>query len=83
MTPVKRGATSIPPKNLRTLPETNIAPENGWLEYYIVSFWEGLFSGAMLVVGRVIPSDSPITLNDFDFGMACFAFITSSGSVSG
>ena len=22
-----------------TLPETNIVPENGWLEYYIVSFW--------------------------------------------
>ena len=29
-----------------TLPETNIfAPENGWLECDIVSFWEGLFSG--------------------------------------
>ena len=36
-----------------TLPETNIfAPENGWLEYYF-SFWEGLFSGAMLVLGSV------------------------------
>ena len=21
-----------------TLPETNIAPENGWLEYFLVSF---------------------------------------------
>ena len=29
-----------------TPPETNIAPENGWLEY-------GPFSGAMLVLGRV------------------------------
>ena len=28
-----------------TLPETNIAPENGWLEDYF-SFWEGPFSGA-------------------------------------
>ncbi len=36
------------------LPETNIAPENGWLEYYIVSFWDGLFSGAMLVLGSVM-----------------------------
>ncbi len=29
-----------------TLPETNIAPENGWLEYVgmPVSFWDGLFS---------------------------------------
>ena len=39
------------------LPETNIfAPENGWLEDDVgrlVSFWEGLFSGAMLVSVRV------------------------------
>ena len=36
-----------------TLPETNIAPENAWLE--LVSFLEGLFSGAkpLLVSGRV------------------------------
>ena len=38
-----------------TLPETNIAPENGWLEFGIlVSYWDGLFSGAMLVSGRVV-----------------------------
>ena len=30
---------------LYTLPETNIAPENGWLEDEI-SFWDGLCSGA-------------------------------------
>ena len=24
---------------------TNIAPENGWLEYFFVSFWDCLFSG--------------------------------------
>ena len=35
-----------------TLPETNIAPENGWLED-VISSWEGLFPGAMLVSGRV------------------------------
>lgn len=36
-----------------TLTETNIAPENAWLE--LVSFLEGLFSGAkpLLVSGRV------------------------------
>ena len=27
-----------------TLPKTNIAPENGWLEDEM-SYWEGLFSG--------------------------------------
>ena len=36
-----------------TLPETNTAPENQWLEDEI-SFWDCLFSGAMLVSGRVI-----------------------------
>ena len=36
-----------------TLPETNIAPENGWLKNES-PFLEGLFSGAMLVSGRVL-----------------------------
>ena len=38
-----------------TLPETNIAPTNGWLEYYfpLFSYGGGLFSGAMLVSRRV------------------------------
>ena len=35
-----------------TLPKTNIAPENGWLDDEI-SYWEGLFSGDMLVSQRV------------------------------
>ncbi len=35
-----------------TLPKTNIAPENGWLEDEI-SYWEGLFSGDLLVSQRV------------------------------
>ena len=30
---------------MSTLPETNIAAENPWLEDEI-SFWDGLFSGA-------------------------------------
>ncbi len=32
-----------------TLPENNT--ENGWLEYVLVSSWDGLFSGAKLVLG--------------------------------
>ncbi len=35
-----------------TLPETNTAPENGWLEYYF-PIGDGLFSGDMLVSRRV------------------------------
>ena len=35
-----------------TLPETNIVPENWWLEDTI-SFWDGVFAGDMLVLGRV------------------------------
>ena len=38
-----------------TLPETDSSPlKMGWLEYFLVSFWDSLFSGAkMLVSGRV------------------------------
>ena len=36
-----------------TLPETNIfEPENGWFQI-LVSLWDGLFSGAILVSGSV------------------------------
>ena len=44
-----------------TLPETNIAPKNGWLEYKPFLLGFGLFSGAFwLVSGRVgIFGDSP------------------------
>ena len=40
---------------LITVPETDIAPKNVWLESdgILVSFWEDLFSGAVLVSGRV------------------------------
>lgn len=41
-----------------TFPETNIAPENGWLEDDF-PFWEGLLSGPTLVLGRV-PNNKPI-----------------------
>ena len=37
-------------------PETNsffVAPENGWLEDFLVSFWDEVFAGNMLVSGRV------------------------------
>ena len=38
---------------LNTFPETKIAPENGWLEYFLVCFLLGgnfgLFSGANLL----------------------------------
>lgn len=33
-----------------TLPETNIAPENGWFEWILLSFWEDLFSDASCYV---------------------------------
>ena len=40
-----------------TLPETNIAPENGWKMYFLLG--PGLFSGAMLVSGSVIVGLGP------------------------
>ena len=42
----------LTPSILVTLPETNIASENGWLD--ATCLWEGLFSGAMLVLGSVL-----------------------------
>ena len=43
-------------KWLTTLPKTNMAPENGWLEYVgiLVSFWDGLFSGANMLVSGLV-----------------------------
>ena len=49
---------SCPGYIFNTLRKTNIAPENGWLMMVgrLLSFWQGLFLGAMLVLGRVFPS---------------------------
>ena len=42
-------------KEVYTFPETNIAPENGWLEVGIpVSFWDGFFRCEFLVSGSAI-----------------------------
>ena len=49
--PSKFGGFSSLPSD--TLPATNIAPENWWLEDEI-SFWEGPFRGELLVFGRVV-----------------------------
>ena len=56
-----------------TLPETNIAPENGWLEYE-VSVWDGLLAGAMLVLGSVM---NQFLLNKSPHGFG-YCFSTSS-----
>ena len=50
VTPGWGGRSKIYQNNSKyTLPETRIT-----LEYYIGFFWDGLFSGAMLVLGSVI-----------------------------
>ena len=36
--------TKTPRNEVYTLPETNIAPENGWLEYWF-PFWMAYFQG--------------------------------------
>ena len=41
----------IPPTD--TLPETNIAPKNVWLEYYFPIGFRRIFRGKLLVLGRV------------------------------
>ena len=59
--PNKKGEHLRMLEQVHTLPETNMAPENGWLFFQsfgiLVSFWDGLFSGAMLISGRVDVSD--------------------------
>ena len=30
---------NIPNSEILTIPETNIAPENGWLEDFLLSYW--------------------------------------------
>ena len=50
-TPIKN-STKWSSRKKDTLPETNIAPKNGWLEYYF-PIWGGQFSEAMFVSGRV------------------------------
>ena len=49
--------TFFVPYSIYTLPETNSSPlkMDGWNT--IGSFWDGLFSGAMSVSGRVDPID--------------------------
>ena len=50
---------------MNILPETNLALENGQLEDEL-SFWDGLFSGAMLVSGVwLVMLDSPLTPKHF------------------
>ena len=55
---------SLPLKNdgwKITLPETNIAPENGWLEYYF-PIGKAHFQGLLLLVsGRVFSFWGPVT----------------------
>ena len=50
---VGKWSLPLPPQKIGvSLPKTNIAPENGWLEDEF-PFRMAYFSGAMLVLGRV------------------------------
>ena len=42
-----------PARRFVTLLETNIAPENGWLEYYFPIGFRPIFSGKLIVSGSV------------------------------
>ncbi len=46
-------AIKIVTSRMTTLPETNIASENGWLEYYWVLLGWPIFRSELLVSGRV------------------------------
>ncbi len=54
-----------PPKKKKTattLPETNMAPENGWLEYHFFLLVWPIFFGELLVLGSVETIDFCIFL---------------------
>ena len=48
-----------------TLPETNIAPKNGWLEDFLVSFWDGATWQVLLLLvsWRVFLQIGPLDLD--------------------
>ena len=50
-------------RQLPSLKLTAKAPENGWLEYDCFLLGPGLFSGAMLVSGRVQLNDVSCVMN--------------------
>ena len=47
----------LPRRELKhiTLPETNIAPENGWVEYWFPFGAQPIFEGELLVLGSASP----------------------------
>ena len=54
-----------------TLPKTNVAPENGWLEDEM-SFRDSLFSGAMLISGSVYYMLSILQIvSNYEFIIIC------------
>ncbi len=69
---------------LSTLSETNIAAQNWWLGDYL-SFWEGPFSGPMLVVGRVLVEEIALSCTAaavFPRCSLCFGNVADSVSVA-
>ena len=48
-----------------TLPKTNITPENGWLGM-LVSFWEGLFQGLLLMENPAPPGINKSPVNKWN-----------------
>ena len=50
-----------------TLPETNIFAENGWLEDFLVSFWDErpIFTEELIVSGRVFELCQFRTVNEW------------------
>ena len=71
------------PMWINTLPETNIAPENGWLEYDRF-LWDGLFSGAFAVSFRECnPYMEHLGSDDVVIGACYFTGIYATGYIAG
>ena len=63
-------------RRVATLPETNIAPKRGWLEYYFPIGFRPIFRGELLVSERVTFSDFKIVIEHHSHQtISCFQYL--------
>ena len=63
-------------RGVATLPETNIAPKRGWLEYYFPIGFRPIFRGELLVSERVTFSDFKIVIEHHSHQtISCFQYL--------
>ena len=68
----KENNLSFQTRSVSSLPETNMTPENGWLEYFLVSFWgPAYFQGLLLLVSGMHKWFQPLFVGSFGQFRTC------------